>query len=102
MASSSPGSVRMSCTSTLERRTIQGSTGSDCGIQMFFPSSETEGAAVSFIVAAMHSAVAKSTVTAPPIPPKTDESASTTAGPLTSRTAARIGSSSVLRAQLSM
>ncbi len=48
---------RSSCRPALARSTVFGSTGSDCGIQMLFPSSETDGTAMLHSVAIIHNPV---------------------------------------------
>ena len=42
--------VSITCTAALALSTVFASTGSDCGIHMLLPSSDTDGAAISFIV----------------------------------------------------
>lgn len=65
---STAGAVRQNCSPALERRISLPFTGKDFRIQMFFPSSETEGAAASFIQARMHIANTVSPASKPDAP----------------------------------
>ena len=64
-------SVSSSCTASLARSTCHGRIGSDCTSHRLFPSSDTEGAAMSFIPAIMHTAAHSSSGTVLARSPKT-------------------------------
>ena len=101
-ANSTGGSVRSSCTRNLARSGSFGSSGSDCAIQRFFPSSETLGVAISFMDARaqmqpMAIAAGKSVSHA-----NHEETTSRTVSQRISRYTAPIGSISVPSPQLSM
>ena len=74
--------VSTSCTSSFARSACHGTTGSDCASHRFFPSSDTEGAAMSFIDASRHTAAHISTGTTPTLPLNTSASVCPSAPPL--------------------
>ena len=94
--------VSASCTLSFARSTCQGVTGSDCASQRFFPSSETEGVAMSFIAAMVHTPVHSSTSTQPPRLPKAICKSGRSSPPLITSATPATGSSRIPSPQLSI
>ena len=94
--------VSASCTLSFARSTCQGLTGSDCASQRDFPSSETDGVAMSFIDAMAHTPVQSSTSAQPLCEVKTSFSSDTTVPPFHKSRMPEIGSSRIPRPLLSM
>ena len=94
--------VSTSCTSSFARSTCHGTTGSDCASHSCLPSSDTDGAAMSFIDASRHSAAHISTGTIPVFAPNTSSSIRPSAPPLMSSTMPATGSIRMPSPQLSI
>ena len=86
----------------IARSACHGTTGSDCASHRFFPSSDTEGAAMSFIEASRHTAAHISTGTTPTLPLNTSASIRPSAPPLMSSTMPATGSIRMPSPQLSI
>ena len=76
--------------------------GMDCAIQMDLPSSETEGAVISFMEASIHIAPAASTAIIPLSPPKVTASMAANTRPFISSSTAAMGSMITPSPQLSI
>ena len=94
--------VSTSCTSSFARSACHGTTGSDCASHRFFPSSDTEGAAISFIDASRHSAALSSTGTMSAPAPNASSSSCASAPPLISSAMPAASSIRMPRPQLSI
>ena len=94
--------VSSSCMSSFARSTCHGVTGSDCASHSCLPSSDTDGAAMSFIDASRHSAALSSTGTISAPAPNTPSSSCASARPLISSAMPATGSITMPRPQLSI
>ena len=94
--------VRISCTAILACSISFGSTGSDCGIQMLFPSRDTEGTAISFMEASIHNAAQTRTAGKSGLPEMASPTASQIPQPLNSRSTPTAGTRRTPRPQFSI
>ena len=82
--------------------TCHGVTGRDWSIQMLFPSSETDGAAIRFMDARKHRSIHSTNVGAPRVPDRSASKSETRACPLNSSTMPPATSIKMPRPQLSI
>ena len=103
MAANSTGiPVRIRCIAVLARSTALGVTGRDWGIQMLFPSRETDGAAISFMEASRQSIAQSRTATLSGRPDKTSVSTGRISRPMTRSSTPLAGMRIIARPQLSI
>ena len=94
--------VKISCILSFALNTSSGFTGSDCRVQSDLPSSEIEGAAISFIEAAAHTAVNSSITALPEFLPKSSFITSISVLPFIIRATPKTGSSKIPSPQFSI
>ena len=94
--------VSKSWRDSFARSTCQGFTGRDCISHRDFPSSDTEGTAISFIEAIMHPMAHSSIGTLPGFSPNTPPSSSMSAPPFQRSATPQTGSIRMPRPQLSI